>query len=433
MKRGAFTLAGLMLAGTALAQDLPPGVLLLSRVKNHLKDEFGRLQAVSCVETVGREVREPKGKMRPLDTVRLEVLTNGSRELFSSPGGRQFSPEPPISYVGSGLLGDGLFGPYLKTVVLSGAASTSYQGEEEKGGRPLARYDYQLAVMFSGLTIHIPEGSGRVGLHGSYWVDPRNYDVVRLDLEADNFPPTLPVTEANTSIDYARTRLGDEVVLLPQTADVRLVKESGEVSHNQVEFTQCHVFGAESTVSFAAPDSAAQAPGFGAAVLDDTLRPLPGGLQIAVKLASRISSDTAVGTLVDGVVAGDVREKRAVVIPQGAPVRGRIRRLERYTTPFPYFVVGLEFTEVQVQGVRHLFYADLLDIDAPGVERSLSTGGDLQTPRGQMPAGTTALTVTRERISTHELPGVATFFFRGGRLDLPRDFRTVWKTRPLKR
>ena len=44
---------------------------------------------------------------------------------------------------------------------------------------------------------------------------------------------------------------------------------------------------------------------------DDTLRPLPGGLRIAVKLRSRISSDMAVGTLIDGVVAGNVAAKKA--------------------------------------------------------------------------------------------------------------------------
>jgi hypothetical protein len=43
--------------------------------------------------------------------------------------------------------------------------------------------------------------------------------------------------------------------------------------------------------------------------------------------------------------------------------------MERYTDPFPYFVVGLEFTEVEVQGIRHLFYADLVEISpALGVE-----------------------------------------------------------------
>ena len=31
-----------------------------------------------------------------------------------------------------------------------------------------------------------------------------------------------------------------------------------------------------------------------------------------------------------------------------------------------------------------------------------------------------------------DLPGVTVFFFKGGKLDLPAGFRTVWKTRPLE-
>lgn len=432
MKRATFTLAGLIFVWTGVAQDLPPGVLLLSRVKTHINEELHRLTTISCLQTVQREHQAPKGKMRPLDTIRLEVLTNGDKELFASPGDRKFSENHPMSYAGSGTLSNGLFGPYLKDILLSGSVASQYKGQEEVGGRLLARYDYQIPLLISGQMIHMLEGSGKVGLRGSYWVDTQTYDVVRLELNADEFPPTLPVTEVTTSINYARTRLGDDLaVLLPETADIRLVKYSGEISHNRVQFTHCRVFGAESTIDFNPSDSVDQIPGFGVASLDDTLRPLPGGLQIAVKLRSQVSGDTAVGTLIDGAVAGDVTAKHEVVIPSGSPVRGRIRRMERYTDPVPYFIVGLEFTEVEVQGIRHLFYADLVGIDpALGVELILKN--TTRTLTDPLSFGNISTRQTIETLSLYNLPGVATFFYKGGKLELPRDFRTVWKTRPLK-
>lgn len=147
-----------------------------------------------------------------------------------------------------------------------------------------------------------------------------------------------------------------------------------------------------------------------------------------MKLHSRISGDTAVGTLIEGAVAVDVAAKRSVVIPVDSPVRGRIRRMEYYTNPFPFFVVGLEFTEVEVQGIRHLFYADLVDIDrVPGVELILSTKNTTTTEFGDI-----ATSRTMESLSLYKLPGVAAFFYKGVKLDLPQNFRTVWKTRPLK-
>lgn len=434
MSRAAIIGAGLILAATAFADDLPPGVLLLSRVKTHIKQELQTLAATSCLETVRREVQSPKGKMRPLDTIRLEVLTNGERELFASPGDRKFSEKHPLSFAGGGTLGDGLFGPYLKQIVTSESVSVQYKGEEEIGGRRLARYDYEVPPFLSGQNISIPEGSGRVGLHGSFWADPQTYDVARLELHADNIPPTLPVSEMTTRIDYARTRLSNDLlVLLPESAESRLVKQSGEISDNRVEFTHCRVFGAESTIDFNAPDTPGPAPRFGTAAVDDTLRPLPAGLQVEVKLRSRISEEMAVGTLIDGVVANNVTVKHAEIIPAGSLVRGRIRRMERYTDPFPYFVVGLEFTELEVQGIRHLFYADLVAMDpAPGVSAFLATNNTTATAQTGDLFGGQQSRQTIETLSLYQLPGVATFFYKRGKLELPADFRTVWKTRALK-
>ncbi len=433
MKRAVvMSAAWLIAAGMAFPQDLPPGVLLLSRVKNHVREELQHLENISCLETIERERQPPKGKMRPLDTVRLEVLFNGDKELFASPGDRKFSEEHPISYVGSGILGTGLFGGYLKDILLNESVSNVYKREEEIGGRRLARYDYRLPLMWSENTIHLLEGSGTVGLHGSYWVDAQTYDVMRLELVADDIPPTLLITQAETSIDYAPTTVGNQApVLLPQSAEFRIAKFTGEVSHNRMEFTHCRVFSAEAKLSFDAPDAADETPRFGVSSVDDTLRALPSGLQIAVKLRTPVSSDMAVGALIDGVVAGNVSVKHKVVIAAGSPVRGRIRRMERYTDPFPYFVVALEFTEVQAEGIRYRFYADPVDVERlAGVEQRLWTKDEYET-RGLLLGGSLSKQ-SRESLFLPDLPGVAAFFFKGAKLDLPQGFRTVWKTRPLK-
>jgi hypothetical protein len=150
-------------------------------------------------------------------------------------------------------------------------------------------------------------------------------------------------------------------------------------------------------------------------------------------MRSRISGDMAVGTLIDGLVAHDVAAKRSVVIPVGSPVRGRIRRMERNNDPFAYFIVGLEFTSVEVRGIQYVFYADLVEMDpAPGVELTLSTKNATTTVTNPLLFGDISTSQTMESLSLYNLPGVAAFFYKGSRLDLPRDFRTVWKTRPLR-
>src|SRR5260370_24225471 len=106
MPRALLTLAGaLIITSAATPQDLPPDVLLLSRVRRHIKEELQNLPNISCLETVHREHQPAKGRMQPLDTVRLEVLSDGSKELFASPGDRHFSEQPPTTYLGTGTLG----------------------------------------------------------------------------------------------------------------------------------------------------------------------------------------------------------------------------------------------------------------------------------------------------------------------------------------
>ncbi|MGP8244770.1 MAG: hypothetical protein ACLQVN_09660 [Bryobacteraceae bacterium] len=254
--------------------------------------------------------------------------------------------------------------------------------------------------------------------------------MVRLELDAEDIPPVLALTEMVTTIDYARTRLSGSLdVLLPQTADFRMVKESGETFYNRIEFSHCRAFEADTSIDFDAPGAAHRPARFGTASVDDTLRPLPAGLEIAVKLRGRIASDMAVGALIDGVVASTVTSKGGLTIAAGSPVRGRIRRLEHYTDPFPYLIVGLEFTEVELQGIHYRFYAGLVDIGAaPGVEARLRTPYEPDEMRlGRLGE----IRQTSETIWTYNLPGVATFFFHGDKLALPAGFRTLWKTLPL--
>ncbi|HWF10530.1 MAG TPA: hypothetical protein VG297_18810 [Bryobacteraceae bacterium] len=370
--------------------------------------------------------------MRPLDHVRLEVRTDGPKELYASPGDRHFSPDPPISWAGSGTLGDGFFGSYLRTVFLSGNTSYFWKGDENIGGHQLARWEYLVPLISSGQTFHLVSGSGQVSLRGSFWADPATFDVIRLAISAGDIPPTLPIANADWSIDYGPVVAGSGApVLLPQSADFRMTWLSGEAAHDTFAFTQCRSFTAESSIRFDAPDSADEPARFGVAAVDDTLRPLPSGLQIPVRLISRVSSDTAVGSLIEGVISSAVRAKKDLAIPAGSPVKGRLRRLEHYSEPVPYFIVGIEYTEVATQGIRYRFDAGLLRIDSAGAEPSLSVS---QTFGGAGLPGVEQKTATVETVTFSELPGVATFFIRGDRLNLPPNLLTTWVSgqRPRK-
>jgi hypothetical protein len=79
-----------------------------------------------------------RGEARHLDIIRLEILSDGKEELYASPGDSRFAPDHPINCAGSGVLGNGVFGLYLRDILVMGNVSNEYKGEQI-GGRRLAR------------------------------------------------------------------------------------------------------------------------------------------------------------------------------------------------------------------------------------------------------------------------------------------------------
>lgn len=208
---------------------------------------------------------------------------------------------------------------------------------------------------------------------------------------------------------------------------MHLLETSGEESYDRLAFTHCRQFHAESAIRFDA-DSGNKAsvpiPNSSAAVglSSESEAKLPGGLRITLELTSPISESDDVGSLIHGRTCGEVRRKGKGIIPNGSTVQGRIRRLERFDESKNYFVVELEFTEIDIGGVRMRFYADLQKLEGGlGGKQTVATHLSRQyVPRGIM----------RELdLQLPQLVSVASLLIPGKSVSLPEDFRMVWKTR----
>src|SRR5712671_2286845 len=142
----------------AAADDLPPELLLLSRIKAHVRRDFAAAQDYACVEMVHRyhKAKGAKAEMRPLDSIRLEVALIGQRELYSSPGGRSFHEGTPSAFTASGMMSNGDFALHFRTVFVNDLGTFTYRGPEELGGRAAVRYDFRVPTLVSGYTITIP-------------------------------------------------------------------------------------------------------------------------------------------------------------------------------------------------------------------------------------------------------------------------------------
>lgn len=154
-------------------QDLSPEVLMLARVKSHAREELARIPNYTCVEVLQRfhKTSGPKSTMKPLDTMQLEVAQIGGREMYSWLGDRNFKEDDPAAFIGSGMIGNGLFAAHLRSLFVAGSATFQYRGEEDLGGHSTLRYDFRLPSLWSRYTIHVAGGSGDVGMKGAFWAD----------------------------------------------------------------------------------------------------------------------------------------------------------------------------------------------------------------------------------------------------------------------
>jgi hypothetical protein len=405
------------------AQGLSPNVILLSRIKAHMRDQVARLPNCTCLETITRFHKEPAtaSKLKPLDTVRLEVVYTNGREWYGSPDARNLSEGNPARFIGAGMIANGMFGITLHNLFATEVATFTFQGEDAIGGRRAVRYDFRLPRTQLNLEVSIPEGRGTVGEEGSFWADPATLDVLRLTSRMTEIPAGLPLASAEYSVDYAPTRIDRFDALFAQQADLDMRLDSGVEDYDRFDFTHCRAFQSHSEIRFDAPDAAAS-PAPAASTGETTVREvdvrLPALLLVAVQLTTPITDRDAVGKLIEARIAGDVRSKGKIVIGDGALVHGRIRRLDRYPAG-RYFAVGLEFTEVQTHDGPARFYADLLRLEKrTGIQPVIQESVQLPNRReGSV------------EIKLRELPGVASFFVEGTAFVLPAGLQTVWRTR----
>ena len=71
----------------------------------------------------------------------------------------------------------------------------------------------------------------------------------RLTLDAEDIPPSFPVQQARTVLDYDFSTIGDRSYLLPLRAEVRM-RSDKLLTKNDVEFRMYRKFSAEASVKF---------------------------------------------------------------------------------------------------------------------------------------------------------------------------------------
>jgi len=327
--------------------------------------------------------------------------------------------------VGAGLMSTGSFAAIVKNVFINNVSTIRFHGEEDILGHHALRWDYAIPYNLSRWDVQIDGRLGRVSETGAFWADAETLELLRLEAIANDIPTDLRVSSIKETVEYSRVRVRSRDLLLPQSVQTSATKLNGDENSNWMEFSHCREFGAAAELTFNKSTVAAEKPAAAVTELQ-----LPAGLQFSVHLAQGIDSKTAaVGDRITASIDREVRSHGAVLIPKGAQLLGRIRRLERQSDPRPHYVVGLEFTDIEFPGRHARFIGEMSGmVPVPGLTLGISTFSMDKSDAG------VAGNLVRSRTETEvvfKVPGVSTFFMEGSDFRIPEGMRMSWLTTKL--
>jgi hypothetical protein len=342
-KLAAFALAARLLGGQDTALD--PAVLQLAKIKTHMMETLTRQPNYTCLETVERWQRSGLGRSFSfIDRLRMEVALVNGKELFAWPGSQRFEDRDLTEWVPNGTFGTGEFATHSRVVFGTNAATFEARGEQNLSisnleKRPAVRFDFTVPRLSAAYQIRTGTAKEIVGYHGSFYVEPQSLDLLRLEVFADDLPPSLKLQSVSDRMDYARVRIGEGDFLLPESSEVVLVDLNDHQDRNQLRFSACRQYTGQSKLSF---DDVAQAPL--AAPAQKSELELPRNLGIALSLTDDIDLQAAaIGDPVKARLRDDLKIGGRLLLAKGATATGRISRLERHPN---FIVLGLIFTDL---------------------------------------------------------------------------------------
>ncbi len=337
-----FALAFSIAAGLQAQQDDATG--LLRQVQAKVVESLDRLPRYMCTQTIDRSRYEPDvpdrrnacdDRPRPpathrttSDRLRLDVTKSLAVEMYSWVGESRFDDRDLLDIVHEGAVSTGSFAAYLAAIFRGDDTSFTYNGEETIDGRVFSEFGFRVPYERSRYFFYSEGQQGVVtGYDGTFLVDPKTADLVRLDLRTSRLPAETAVCYAYTTLDYTRVRLKDADFLLPRASLLRIVHTDGGESLNRTVFSSCHEFLGESTITFDAPPNV---PETHRGPVSKAVS-IPAGLRFRVALTQGIDTGTAAaGDPISAQLITPIQDGATVLAPAGAAIAARIVRMRHF-------------------------------------------------------------------------------------------------------
>jgi hypothetical protein len=238
-----------LVAGAAGGED--PDALL-QRIKARMSEHLTQLPNYTCHETIQRYMNDG-GSLRHLDSLDLDVVFSGKRELYSRTGSDQFGEEPVGKIVSSGTIGNGALGSHIDLLLSQEEAEFRYGGTAKKDGRKSLRFDLTVPIEKSHFLVRHDSAEGIAGYEGSLWVDAETYDPVRVDFKVNRIPSRIGVRLIEESLHYKKLAIGNSEFFLPERSELAATDQNGVYTLNMMRLERCREFTADSVVKYGPP------------------------------------------------------------------------------------------------------------------------------------------------------------------------------------
>jgi hypothetical protein len=187
-------------------------------------------------------------------TARLSFFNRQEEYKLVSQNGRAVTDASYVTVDGAVSMGD--FGSSMYDIFDPASHATFvWKRWTTLRGRLTHVFSYRIPLEFSKYTLEWGERESgvqkiKVGYRGSIFVDKDLSTIIRIDQEAVNIPPSFPIRQAQETLDYDFTKIGDGEFFLPLVATLEMHSRNDISTKNVKEFQLYQKFSTDAVIQF---------------------------------------------------------------------------------------------------------------------------------------------------------------------------------------
>lgn len=254
--------AGLAARKAAPVASQPPSseeqAKLLDKVRDYVLNYTHGLPDFICLEQ-NRRYTDTTGlqEWRLVDvlTARLSFFNRQEEYKLVSQNGRPVTDQPYASVDGAVSMGD--FGSTMYDIFDPASHATFvWKRWTMLRGRLTHVLNFRIPLEHSKYAIEYQGEHGRdaqkitVAYRGAVFVDNDMNTIVRIEQEPVNIPPSFPIRQAQATLDYDFTKVGDREFFLPLVATLEMHGRGDMRTKNVKEFRSYQKFSADAVLRF---------------------------------------------------------------------------------------------------------------------------------------------------------------------------------------